>query len=223
MAAPKLNFCKKEVERLTNKNQQTGYLTPNKFNGYAKQAQLEEVIDRLNMLDGGLNNSDEVDELKKTIFLNPNTSGVALKPTDWMRFDTADVQVFYKKGGVPKQKTAPVDVVSQNQLADRLSTSFDAPTLERPIVLTQADSLQFYPQTIGTVKVNYIRVPTDPFWGSVTTNGRPVYEPSTSVDFDLGYESLPSLIWRICGYLGVEVRKGEIAQYAEAKIQQTSN
>lgn len=220
MAAPKLNFCKQEVERLTNKNQQTGYLPPNKFNGYAKQAQLEEVIEKLNMLDGGLTNSDEVDELKKTIFLSPNTSGVVSKPSDWMRFDTADVQVFYKKGGVPKQKTVSVDVVSQNEVGDRLSTSFDAPTADRPIVVTKADSLQFYPQTIGNVRVNYIRVPTDPLWDFELQNGRPVYKQATSVDFDLGYESLPSLIWRICGYLGVEVRKGEITQYAEAKIQQ---
>lgn len=95
----------------------------------------------------------------------PTTGGTAGQytfPTD-MLHESSVMALF---GGVQQEVTE----FEPNRLANKLSSSVDAPTLEFPIYVRYNTYLQFYPITLGSAILTYLKEPTPSFW-AYTLNG----------------------------------------------------
>lgn len=221
--ADEINFIKERVEDLGNKYQAFGYLSPDQFNRELKQAQMDEISEQRLKYEIGTISSDNLDSLKISDTISVSSSGSMTKPADYLFFDSAQYTVFYKDSrGVQKQTQVPVDVVSTNELAERLSSELKPPSRYFPICVLRDEDIQFYPETLGSVKLNYLKLPPDPVWGFTTVSGQPVYDSATSTNVVLPFQLIPNLIRRVCTQLGIQVRQGDIVQIMEQQ-QQTNN
>ena len=221
--ADEINFIKERVEDLGNKYQAFGYLTPEEFNREIKQAQMDEISEQRLRYEMGTISSDNLDSLKITANVGVNTSGVMTKPADYLFFDSAQYVVFYTDSkGIQKQTIVPIEPVTTSQEADRVSSELNPPNRYFPICVLKDTTIQFHPQTLGNVKLNYLKLPPDPVWGYTTVSGQPVYNSGTSVNVVLPFQLIPNLIRRVCTQLGIQVRQADIVQIMEQQ-QQTNN
>ena len=79
-----------------------------------------------------------------------------------------------------------------------------------------SSTVDVLPRSIETIHIDYIRTPVEPLWDSFTVGsgtGTPLYNASTSQDFDLHPAMEQDLILRILYYAGVSVRAEEISQF----------
>jgi hypothetical protein len=79
---------------------------------------------------------------------------------------------------------------------------------------------QFYPITIGTVTLNYIKEAPSIVWAYTTVNGRPVYSSGTSVQPVWDNVDLLEIIARALKLVGVSLQIGQVEQYANQVTQQ---
>lgn len=213
-----------------------GYVTPEEFNLFAKQAQLElfeeyfyDYKNALNLQNKRLSNSGyadvpkqiaEVIDLftrKETLTYVVGTTSFTL-PTDWYTLNV----VYYND-------TTEVERVNQNKINQLVMSNITAPTTSYPAYyLTGAststptptlpgNSLIVYPTTITTlVDVLYVRYPSDPKWTYNTVSGSPVFNQSAGdyQDFELPISDQNALVYKILQYAGINIRELAITQLA---------
>ena len=128
--------------------------------------------------------------------------------------------VIYSTGALPTQELERVD---RGELYHLLSSKLTAPTTTYPIYVYERQKLFVYPQTIQTgVQATYIRKPADVVW-NFTAPGPSfsyVWNPTTSVDFELAATEQSNVILQILLYAGVVIKDPMIIQAASAEIQQ---
>lgn len=107
--------------------------------------------------------------------------------------------------------------IEHNALASRLRSKIVNPTKERPIMALYDTYMQFYPMDLGFVEMTYLRRPMVPSWGYTLVDGRPVYDPSTSIDFEWPWEVRNELIMQILSLLGITIREQELISTTEGK------
>lgn len=212
-----------------------GYITPEEFNLFAKQAQLElfeeyfyNYKNALNLQNRRLSNSGYADipkQLAEVIDLFTKrednltySSNAFTLPDDWYTINT----VFYNTN-------TEVERVNQNKITQLVASHLTAPTTTYPAYyLTGAtdstptptspgNSMIVYPDTITTdVDVLYVRYPSDPKWTYTTVSGSPVFNQSAAdyQDFELPISDQVELTLKILQYAGVNIREMEVAQMA---------
>ncbi len=212
-----------------------GYITPEEFNLFAKQAQLElfeeyfyNYKNALNLQNRRLSNSGYADipkQLAEVIDLFTKrednltySSNAFTLPDDWYTINT----VFYNT-------TTEVERVNQNKITQLVASHLTAPTTAYPAYyLTGAtdstptptspgNSMIVYPDTITTdVDVLYVRYPSDPKWTYTTVSGSPVFNQSAAdyQDFELPISDQVELTLKILQYAGINIREIEVAKLA---------
>lgn len=212
-----VDLAYKITNRLLNDNQITDRYPIADWERYAKLAQLEIVRRLRKAFEAGTTNNDNIAELKVKKQFNL-TNGVLTKPSDYLYFSAPLTRVWYKDGqGIQRTSQRPVDLVTDNELGDRLNSQFDAPSYEYPIVTNYQNFLQFYPLDLTQAELMYIRKPVDPLWAFTVVDGEPVYNAANSVDFELPEDMLDELVMTICEYMGVNVKRADMVQYSVAK------
>tara|TARA_R110000824_G_scaffold97311_1_gene232390 strand:+ start:984 stop:1715 length:732 start_codon:yes stop_codon:yes gene_type:complete len=230
-----INTVRNTVMAILNKDN-NGYVTPEEFNLFAKQAQLElfeeyfyDYKNALNLQNKRLSNSGyadvpkqiaEVIDLftrKETLTYVVGTTSFTL-PTDWYTLNV----VYYND-------TTEVERVNQNKINQLVMSNITAPTTSYPAYyLTGAststptptlpgNSLIVYPTTITTlVDVLYVRYPSDPKWTYNTVSGSPVFNQSAGdyQDFELPISDQNALVYKILQYAGINIRELAITQLA---------
>jgi hypothetical protein len=94
------------------------------------------------------------------------------------------------------------------------------PTLTYPAYTQDALAAKMYPITIyeqGQVVSQYIRYPFTPNWTYLETSGNdPIFNASDPLyqSFELPLSDEPNLIMKILQYAGVEIREGDVVEYA---------
>ncbi|QDP57422.1 MAG: putative structural protein [Prokaryotic dsDNA virus sp.] len=231
-----INTVRNTVMAVLNKDN-NGYVTPEEFNLFAKQAQLEifeeyfyDYKNALNLQNKRLSNSGYADipkQLQEVIdsftrketgltYVGGTTSFTL--PTDWYTLNT----VFYNT-------TTEVERVNQNKITQLVASHLTAPTTTYPAYyLTGAsastptptsagNSIIVYPDTITTnIDVLYVRYPSDPKWTYNTVSGSPVFNQSAAdyQDFELPLSDQVELTLKILQYAGVSIREAEVVQMA---------
>jgi len=227
-----INSVKSTVMSVANKNN-FGYITPEDFNLYAKQAQLDIFEDyfyqyntwiaKQNARVSGsgyadiVKNIEEViDSLSSTATLTYGTDSFAL-PIDYYYLNT-----------VRYNSSKEVDRVSQDKVLNLLSSNLTAPSTLYPCYVINGNNLNVYPTTIiSNISTQYIRVPRDPKWTYFElVQGEPLFDQSATdyQDFELPLSDEPSLVAKILQYAGVSIREGDLYTFAngeEAKEKQT--
>ncbi len=231
-----INTVRNTVMAVLNKDN-NGYVTPEEFNLFAKQAQLEifeeyfyNYKNALNLQNKRLSNSGYADipkQLQEVIDLftrketgltySAGTTSFTL-PTDWYTLNT----VFYNT-------TTEVERVNQNKITQLVASHLTAPTntypayyltgasASTPTPTSPGNSIIIYPLTITTnVDVLYVRYPSDPKWTFNVVSGAPVFNQSAAdyQDFELPISDQVELTLKILQYAGVSIREAEVVQVA---------
>ena len=126
--------------------------------------------------------------------------------------------VIYGAGALPTQELERVD---RGELYHLLSSKLTAPTTTYPIYVYERQKLFVYPQTIQTgVQATYIRKPVDPIWNFTLSGNAYVYNPDTSLNFELHDAEQTEIVLKVLLYAGVVVKDPTIIQVAAQQVAQ---
>lgn len=146
--------------------------------------------------------------------------GVITKPADYYGYEnlyllTASGQTVCDDDDV-KVRKKPVELLDGDQFYERDNTSIEglAPSLGRPIVKVVGNTLEFLPQDLGSVVLEYIRYPK---FGVVAFKDDPVYndviaDPSSSTDYEWEEYARELLIWFITDTYSIHTREQALKQ-----------
>lgn len=212
-----VDFVYRLIQYIINKNQQ-GYLSPEQFNIVINQAQYSYLDFLLGSFEQytpgrpiakvelGMN---ETIRQRLTAFIDPPTTltidvtGLATYPSDYQQADAMYTSSMNR-----------VRYVQQDKLYSVLNSVID-PVANNPIYLINSAGFQFYPITLGNSKLSYVKTPPTIVWASTPdANGRPIYDPGTSVDplwYDLDFFEV---IARALKLIGVNLQSAAVAQLA---------
>jgi hypothetical protein len=222
-----INSVRNTVLNIINKDN-NGFITPEEFNSFAKQAQLElfmqyffdfqqaKIKDMKGMESSGY--SDITKQIDQTIdYFSKNTDLVYNGTDD--KFDLPEnfflLNVLYYNG-------KEVTHVDQGKLYYLLNSNLTAPTETYPTYVMQGNQISVYPTTIvDDINIYYVRYPADPKWTYTVVNGSPLFNQSANdyQDFELPAEDGYKLVTKMLEYCGIVIREIEVSQFGTAQQQ----
>ena len=218
------------VQSILNKESR-GYLTPQEFNLFANQAQLEifeQYFFDLNQYERLPKKDTEYSNLVKTINerISKFKTSATLTYTDTSYFSMPSN--MHKLGTVIYNSTTPVEEIDQKNLLEYTLSPLVAPSSTNPVYIQNIQttssvwSITVYPSSIngGTGQVitaTYIRKPVEASWTSQTVVGNALYDSSNSTNFELHDSEEANLVIKILVYAGLSIQDPEISQIAENK------
>jgi hypothetical protein len=206
------------VKFITNKNQ-SGSVSPAEF-GRIMTAAVHQFTDYLLGQDNqyvpgrpqprvGLGNSQRVRQSLSVLIDAPATlaivDGRAAYPTDHLYTDA-----MYQSNGYSKIK-----FVEQDKVQAYVESTID-PIETNPIFLLERDGYLFYPTTLTSAKVSYVRKHPDIVWNyEADANGRPQYKASGSAHPLFSDADMMEVIARALRMVGVNLQSAAVTQYAQ--------
>tara|TARA_Y100000593_G_C4298266_1_gene331865 strand:+ start:223 stop:933 length:711 start_codon:yes stop_codon:yes gene_type:complete len=220
---------------LANKEQR-GYITPQEFNLFANQAQLEifeQYCYDINQYNRSAGNETEYSDLVEVIDEKLDTfranavvalaNGIGSLPTG-----------LHKLGTVFTTTTSgltEVDRVSPRDIPHIFGGPLTNPAfIGRYVYYTGQQGVNHviyaYPQDNTSLNITYIRKPNTVAWGWTVIGEKAMYDPNVTKTFN--FELHPSeeteLVYRILGMAGVAIKRQEVAQagigMAQSQVQQ---
>ena len=213
------------VQAILNKENR-GYISPQEFNLFANQAQLEifeQYFFDLNQYERQPKKDTEYSNLVKIInerISRFKTSATLSYVSSYFTMPTD----LHKLGTVIYNSTTPVEEIDQKNLLEYTLSPLTAPSTTNPLYAQNIQttssvwSIVVYPSTITSlITATYIRKPNSIAWSSQTVVGNALYDASNSTDPELHDSEETSLVLKILLYAGVSVKDPSIAQLADAK------
>jgi len=220
-----------------------GYVTPEEFDSFATQAQLEIfqsyfAKEAAATSAGASNNtvySDVTDNLAEQIHFFSNTvilpdddqDGFFVYPDDFYRLGVVRV---IQADGITR---VIADEVSHNDITYINLSNLTAPTISQPVFTRRTrviegaprEGIESYPIPIYTpggvnydIEMDYLRQPSTPSLGAYTIiNADIEFTGVGRVDFELHPSEEIELTAKILSMFGVNLNNGEITGYAEGK------
>lgn len=222
-----------------------GYITPEEFNLFARQAQLE-------LFTMYMHNISYATYKQNNRFYGTGYTDVTTQLSEVMdKFLVSDLlqynaiyEKFYMPGDNPSQldeykpyklirltydNSIEVERVNQIKILNLISSNMTAPTESYPVyVLDENGSvglsgIQIYPNTItNNVTILYLRYPKDPKWTwEILPGGEPIFNQSAAdyQDFELPLSDAANLVRIICQLAGLSIREAEVIQAMAADEQ----
>lgn len=212
---------------------QNGYLTPSEFNLIINQAQVsyqDYLLGEFQQYQYGrpqarINYSQNENIRQRlsplitesTLTIN-GTTGQAPYPADYVQADTVITPAFKR-----------VRYAQQDTLYSYYNSEID-PIATNPIYLLEPTGFQFYPVTLGSAILTYVKEAPEIVWAYTTVNGRPVYAatqtgvgvtPTTgTVQPIWSNVDLLDIIARALKLIGLNLQDGQVQQYANQVTQQ---
>ena len=212
--AVNINTVYQTVLALANKEQR-GYITPQEFNLFANQAQMEIFNEYFYDLNRAIripgNQSDYADDNgilqdKISIFISTSTydAGVSqLLPKDFYRMSLVTVD------GSTAEKT-------NREQQELYKSPLTAPTKSRPIFYLRGNGFSVRPSADTQTRISYIRKPKPPSWTYVVVNQKALFNKvqGHTQDFEIHESEQPNLVVRILKLAGVSIKDYNLAQAA---------
>lgn len=203
-----------------------GYVTPQEFNLFANQAQLEifeQYFFDLNQYSRLPKNDTEYSDLPKLI----NEKLSKFKKSTSISYMTDHFHLptdLHKLGTVIYNNTTPVEEIDRKNLLEYQLSKLTAPTTNNPVYIQNIDNtsahwgINVFPTSITTnVSITYVRKPNAVNWAYQTVVGNALYNASGSTDFELHASEETNLVLKVLLYAGVSIKDSNIAQLADAK------
>ena len=215
------------VLAIANKEQR-GYITPQEFNLYANQAQMDIFeqyfydLNALNRIPGNdYTYSDQVDIIQEKIDVferyrqtvtMSGSEGIGTLPNHYRIGE-----LYFKcKGG-----WVEIEKISQNQIHHIQNSPLTAPTPSRPVYVRSqqggngANTITVYPTTInGNVICNYIAPPATVEWSYTIVLDEALYNANNSNNFELHPSEETELVIKILELAGIEIKDPQLYQVA---------
>ena len=228
------------VLAIANKEQR-GYITPQEFNLFANQAQLDifeqyfyDLDQFLKMPGNDSVHADMVDIIQEKIDIFEKYRAAVVMADGGV----GTLPDHYRMGELYTNKCGSyveIDKINQNEIHHILASPLTNPTTTYPVYVRNSGStavnrkrlIQIYPTTIGasdTVVCNYIAKPIKVQWAYTTVLDEALYNATLAVDFELHESEESELVYRILALAGLAIQKPELTQTAAAlegaKVQQ---
>tara|TARA_R100000700_G_C3169849_1_gene144550 strand:- start:1383 stop:2063 length:681 start_codon:yes stop_codon:yes gene_type:complete len=214
-----INTVYQRVLALANKEQR-GYITPQDFNLFANQAQLEILeqyfydINQFGRMHGNNTNfsdmvdliNDKLNVLKVTETLSNIVDAKFDLPSD-----------FFRMGNVILNGMA-ADQVTRAEVMTMSKSRLTKPTRGNPVYTISGNEVQIWGWTQGAT-YEYIKKPTNVNWGYVIVNEVAMYNPGDTTDFELHALEETELVYRILALSGISIKRPDIASTANALLQ----
>ena len=230
-----INDIRNTVLAVLNKNNY-GYISPQDFNLYAQQAQMDLFEDYFYAYNYQINKENQrtsgtgyadikkgyvevIDFFSVTSNLTQNGGATDSFFLPSLATTGSDFYLINKIfiGGTELER------VEQSKILLLNSSLLTAPSTMFPAYTTQGNIATIYPSlTVApTVMCQYIRYPKPPKWTYVDlgTDNEPVFDQSQPdyQDFELFPDDATDLTMKILQYAGVSIREASVVQYAGAK------
>ena len=229
-----INNVYQKVLAIANKEQR-GYITPQEFNLFANQAQMdifEQYFYDLNQFSRVPGNdtahadivtllNEKIDHFEKyrAAVDMSNGSGIGILP-DYYRIG----QVFYYD---TNDKYVEIEKINQNDIHHIQNSPLTKPSVTRPVYVrfsTAGDNqsnrerrIQIYPTSITSrVQCNFIAKPATVKWTYTVVVGKALYNASATdlQDFELHASEENNLILKILALAGVSIKDPSVYQIA---------
>jgi hypothetical protein len=216
------------VLNIANKEQR-GYITPQEFNLFANQAQMdifEQYFYDLNQFGRIQGNdstySDMVSILQEKIDVfekfrqnvSMSSGGVGTLPSHYRMGE-----IYYNNSG----SYVEIEKLQQNELHHYINSPLTTPSVSLPIyVNTSASAIQVYPTTITSgVTCNYISRPATVKWAYTVVFEQAMYNSNNSVNFELHESEETELVIKILSLAGVMLKDPNMYQIASTEDQKS--
>ena len=212
------------VLALANKEQR-GYITPQEFNLFANQAQIEILeqyfydINQFGRVHG--NSTDYSDMLsllnEKLGILKVTTTGFALSsgiaslPSDLFKFGHVIVNNYQ----ADEVQRSTVGLMQQSPLTQ--------PSSSIPVYVLENNKIQVYGAG-SSCTITYIKKPAKVSWGYVVVAEKAMHDPSNTTNFELHSLEETELVYKILTLAGITLKRTDLSAAAvamqQAKTQQ---
>jgi len=221
-----IDSVRNTVLSAVNKNN-FGYITPDDFNLFAKQAQIDIFedyfyqyntwINKMNNRQSGTGYADMIKLVEDVIDSFSSTATLAYDT------DVFELPSDYYYINTIRYGSKEVDRVSHDKALNLLSSNLTSPSTIYPAYTQEGNNITVYPDTIITnVKSQYIRIPKDPKWTYAMVNGSPIFNQNNDYqDFELPLTDEPLLVAKILMYAGLSIREADVYQFGN--VEQTNN
>lgn len=208
-----INSVRATVLSVANKNN-FGYISPEDFNLYAKQAQIDLFEDYFYQYNQWI------------VKQNARVSGSGF--ADIVKNIEDVIDIFVAESTIASPFTLPsdlyfinrirygnkeVDRVTHDKILNLNSSNLTAPSTLYPVYTSAANLIEVYPTTINSIKVQYIRTPRDPKWTYTSlSGGQPMFNQGAVdyQDFELPQRDEPILVAKILEYAGISIREADL-------------
>ena len=233
-----------KVLALANKEQR-GYITPQEFNLFADQAQMEifeqyfyDLNQFIRLPGNSTGHSDVVTNLEEKISLFERYDIVAEVLGNGNVTISSFLRLYRLEMVRVDYETESVFRVAEEVQLSELNKYGISPlgrwSKKRPVYTRYSGSttaqLKVYPNPSPSaslsdrVFLSYIQKPLKPNWGYIVVGDKPLYNSSASIDFELHPAEESELVYRILTFAGIAIEKPQLMQIASglggAQIQQ---
>jgi len=215
--------------------EQRGYITPQEFNLFANQAQLdifEQYFYELSQFDRMPDNNTEFSNItslldekisvfKQVLTLTGATGSEFILPGSTGSDD------FYRLGTVIYNSKYLVEEIEHEELFRIKLSSLSEPTRTQPVYIRKKNSssqhvIEVYPTNITTgITATTIHKPNKVNWGYVVIDGKALYNATASVDFELHASEEKELVNKILLLAGIMLKDSGL--YASATQEDQKN
>jgi hypothetical protein len=139
-----------------------------------------------------------------TVLAINSVTGIAPFPSDFEQVDAMwGLYGFYN-----------IRFTQQDRLQSFYRSTID-PIAQNPVYLIKHEGFQFYPETLGSARMSYVRTPPSIVWAWVEdSNGLPVYDPTNSVAPVWSDVDMLQIIARALRIMSVNLQASDVANYA---------
>lgn len=110
--------------------------------------------------------------------------------------------------------------LEEDRLAERLHDSIDPISEKNAFYIEDKNFITVYPENLLYCRMHYLKVPVDVVWGyTIDSQGRPVYNPGTSVQPEWLENDYDEIIARAAKIIGVSLKEPIDIQYGQQVIQ----
>jgi len=226
--------------------EQRGYVTPQEFNLFANQAQLDifeqyfydinqygrvpgndtEFSDMLNILNEKINLFEVSGAMTYTA-----ATGYWTTPGDLYRLGSVVyANIVTTKSLYPNPNTVvntthlvEAERTNYNEYLSIAQSNYLKPTNSRPVFIANQSGYKIYgaDEKITGVTCNYIKTPSEVAWGYQIVYGEALYDATTSVNFQLHDSEETELVVKILEFAGLVVKDIQMYQIADGMEMQT--
>ena len=208
---------------LANKEQR-GYITPQEFNLFANQAQMdifEQYFYDLNQFRRVPGNNtmyaDPVDILEEKIEIFHKSQTLTDATTPSNVFDTNNLASEIYRLMQVRYSNSKVEKLTHDKITMAINSPLTAPTLTRPAYYLKDSRIIVSPSSINSIDVNYIKKPAKVEWSSVLILSNELYDSTNSVNFELHASEETKLVIKILGLSGITLKDPSLYQIAGAE------
>ena len=218
--------------------EQRGYVTPQEFNLFANQAQLDIFeqyfydINQFGRISGNDTEfSDMLNILNEKINIFETTADMVWSNNYWnppanlyrmgsiVYENTITTKSLYPTPNTVVTTRVPVEAerINYNEYLYIAQSGMTKPTNSRPVFVSSTSGYKVYGATEVTsndVKCNYIRKPAKAAWGYQMVYGEALYDSTTSTDFELHPSEETELVTKILEFAGLSVQDVQMYQVA---------